>query len=317
MKVRDVLSILAFGAIIAFAVSYIGALGVRVRPPEDRINIAMDVVDINNLVVGSNVLLRGVPVGKVTTIEAGTQAATVHFYIDNRFRVPVNSDVRLDNLSALGEAYIGLVPRTKAGPMMYEGQHLTTERVTQPPSISELATSVVRVLNQLDPGALKRVINEADIALPDPNTTLPNMARASMLLRNNAADMNGTGRALLDNFQTLLRNATWVGPVLRDLPPDVRSIGKSTQIVWHSTIRMRYNGGPQFEVELKNLMARIQRLLDNNAGDIKVIGEALKPHMQGIAGALANIDSAQLLSNFLQGIPEDGTITLHVQVPPP
>ncbi len=72
--------------------------------------------DINNIVVDSNVLLRGVPVGKVTRIDTSVATATIHFYIDGQYQVPVDSDVRLDNLSALGESYIELEPRSSGGP---------------------------------------------------------------------------------------------------------------------------------------------------------------------------------------------------------
>ena len=68
MKVRDLLSLIAFGMIIAFAVGYIASLGVRIGPPSHRTNVSMKVADVNGLVVDSNVLLRGVPVGKVTKI---------------------------------------------------------------------------------------------------------------------------------------------------------------------------------------------------------------------------------------------------------
>ena len=115
MKIRDVMSLVAFGVAIIFAVGYIFTLGVRVRPPADRINVSMAVADINGLVVDSNVLLRGVPVGKVTKIRSSVAAATIDFYIDGRFHIPVDSEVRLENLSALGESYIGLVPRSLKG----------------------------------------------------------------------------------------------------------------------------------------------------------------------------------------------------------
>lgn len=166
MKIRHAISLVAFGLIVAYAVYYIAALGVRIGPPDNRVNVSMQVSDINGLVVDSNVLLRGVPVGKVTGIDTSMHSATVRFYIGKQYPIPVDSDVRLENLSALGESYIGLVPRTSEGPMFHNGQQVATENVKQPASISELATSVVRVLNQMDPGQLNRLVNETDHALP-------------------------------------------------------------------------------------------------------------------------------------------------------
>lgn len=316
MRVRDVATFIAFGSMIAVAVGYIASLGVRVRPPSDRVNISMEVADINGLVVDSNVLLRGVQVGKVTRIESSLQGATVDFYIDGRYKVPVNSDVQLENLSALGESFIGLVPQNQNGPTLHNGQRIATERIVQPPSISQLTTSVVRVLNQTDPDALKRVVNEVDTALPNPNLVLPNLSRTSILVRNVAADMNGRGKVLLDNFQTLLQNAGWVGPVLADITPDIRSIGLDTGLMFAGFQVGQPEGAPDTYIQFNRFLDRLQRLLDTNGGDLKVLGQALEPHLKGIGGSLMNFDTGQILSNFLASVPEDGAVTLHVTIPP-
>jgi phospholipid/cholesterol/gamma-HCH transport system substrate-binding protein len=316
MKIRDGLTFIAFATMAVVAIGYIGSLGVRIGPPSDRVNIAMQVADINGLVVDSNVLLRGVPVGKVTNIESSVYGATIDFYIDGRYKVPMDSDVKLENLSALGESYIGLVPQRQGGPMLSDGQRIATERVIQPASISELATSVVRVLNQADPDSLKRVVDEIDTALPDPNSVLPNLAHASILLRNIAADMNGRGQALIDNFQTLLHNAGWLGPLMADLTPGIQRFGVSSGLTFAGFEVARAYGVPDTFFQFNRLIDRIQKLLDDNGGDLKVVGEAMLPHLKGIAGSLMNFDTGQILSNFMASLPEDGTVELHVAIPP-
>jgi virulence factor Mce-like protein len=312
VRLRDVVSFLAFGAIIVFVVGYFGSLGIGGGPPSDRTNLSMDTPDINGLVVGSSVLLRGVPVGKVTNVDTTVQKATVDFYVDGRYRIPVDCEVRLENLSALGESYLGLVPHSEGGPMMQNGQRIATERVIQPASISELANSVVRVLDQLDPGALKRIISEGDTALPDPTAVLPNISRASTLLRDTAADMNGSGRALIDNFQTLLQNAEWVGPTLSALAPSVVGLGYATQENYRHGQIIVHNGEPENIYAFNNLVARVQGFLDDRGPDLKVIGQAFQPKLNDIAGALMNFDTGQLLDNVLATVPADGTVTLHV-----
>jgi phospholipid/cholesterol/gamma-HCH transport system substrate-binding protein len=309
LRLRDVVSFLAFGAIIVVVLGYFATLGLRVNLPSDRTNLSMNVPDTNGLVVGSNVLLRGVPVGKVTGTSASIQAATVDFYVEGQYRIPVDTEVRLENVSALGESYVGLVPHGDGGQVLQNGQRISTERVVQPPSISELATSITRVLDQMDPGALKRVISEADTALPDPTTVLPNLSRASILLDNTVHEMNGRGRLLLGNFQTLLANAEWVNPILTSLTPPVREIGKGIQDFFK---HIPTSFEPGNISNLNKLVARIQNLLDDRGGDLKVLGEAFQPKLNAIAASLMNFDTGQLLDNLLQQVPADGTITLHV-----
>jgi virulence factor Mce-like protein len=312
LRLRDVVSFLAFGAIIAFVLGYFATLGLRVNPPSDRTNLSMNVPDTNGLVVGSNVLLRGVPVGKVTGASTSIQASTVDFYVEGQYRIPVDTEVRLENLSALGESYVGLVPHIDGGQLLQNGQRVSSERVVQPPSISELATSITRVLDQMDPGALERIISEADTALPDPSTVLPNLSRASILFNNTVDEMNGRGRLLLGNFQTLLANAEWVNPILTSLTPQVREIGKDIQDYFKHIPIIMHRGEPGNVSNLNKLVARVQNLLDDRGGDLKVLGEAFQPKLNAIAASLMNFDTGQLLDNFLEAVPADGTITLRI-----
>jgi phospholipid/cholesterol/gamma-HCH transport system substrate-binding protein len=312
IKMRDVISYLVFAAIVAVVLGYFATLGLRVYAPSDRTNLSMDVPDVNGIVVDSNVLLRGAPVGKVTNTTTSPEAATIDFYVDGRYHIPVDTEVRLENLSALGESYIELMPRSDGGQMLRDNERISAKSVVQPPSISELATSVVRVLNQLDPAALKRIISESDAALPDPNTVLPNVSRASTQFNNMLNGLNGQGRALLSNFQALLVNAEWVNPDLTSITPDLLGTGEHWQDFFKHLPILFARNNPENITALNNLVARIQRLLDQRGGDLKVLGEAFQPKLNAIAGVLMNFDSGQILDHFLQQVPADGAITLRV-----
>lgn len=316
MRWRSALSLatfVAFFAMIAVFVGYIASLGIRVSPPANRTALSLDVADINNIAVDSNVLLRGVPVGKVTSIDTAVASATIHFYIDGRYQVPLNSDVRLENLSALGESYLEFEPRSTGGPIFRNGQHIA--RVNQPPSISELGTSVVRVLNQLDPHQLSRVVGETDVGLPDPTRVLPNLARASLLLRNTTADFKGKGRALLDNFQVLLQNASFVGPALAGAEPSVRDMGPNIRAAWDDVWKIGLVLVPADVTQLSALIQRIQKFLDDRGVDLKVLGEATSTNFTLITNALKNFDSSEILANLLATVPQDGAVELHVPIP--
>lgn len=313
--VKNLLSFGAFGLIIVLSLVYISSFGLQATPPDNRASYSMDVPDIKGLVVGSSVLLRGVRVGEVTDIRSRLDDATINFYVKGDHKIPVDTDVRLENLSALGEAFVGLAPRTVDGPVLQDGQHIVAEAVTVPPSISELATSVVRVLNQSDPEQLKRIVAEADTGLPDPQQVLPNLARTSELLRSTVEGMQGQGRQTLANFQTLLRNADWVGPVLADLGPMVGDTGRNAGNIFASFLTTVAWNNPSNMEEFGNFLARIQKFLDDRAPDVKVLTEALLPHFTGIGGSLMNFDSGRILDNMLKNIPADGAIELHVTIP--
>lgn len=306
----------AFAAMMAGFVLYVANLGVHVRPPQDRTNLVMQVADVNNLLVGSNVLLRGVPVGKVDRIDTSLSNATIHFFIDNQFKVSADSMVRLENLSALGESYIELEPQKSGGPTFHDGQLIGSESVIAPRSISQLGVSVVRVLNQLDPSQLENVVNEADAAMPDPYTVLPNLERASQVLDNTTAGLNGRGGQALENLQSLLEHAGFVGSLLVDAAPTVKALGPPIRGIWHDGTNINLvTNSPGSVYVFGKFLQRIQTLLDDRGSDIRVLTEPLTPNVQAIASALGNIDSSQILSNLLAAVPPDGAINLHVSLP--
>ena len=317
MIVKGALSFTVFLVMVVFALGYFSSMGVALSPPPGRTRISMEVHDISGLVVGSSVQLRGVPIGEVNSITTSPSEATVHFDIDSRFKIPVDSDIRLENLSALGEAYIELVPRTEGGPILRDGQRLATEAITQPPSISELATTVARVLNQFEPAALQRIVGEADAALPDPAVVLPNLSRAATLLRNTAATMHGKGRDLLDNFQVLLRNAQWVGPVLAFNTPWLTKMGNDFAALNDAAVVLHDRGAPQTLHNLSHLVGRVEHFLDHSGGDIKVLMQSMLPYLNDLSGSLMNLDTAQVFRSMLASVPEEGAITLHVTIPEP
>jgi len=314
--VKGLASLIAFAAMAVGFVAYIGSLGIRVGTPPHRANLSMDVADINNIVVDSNVLFRGVPVGKVSRVDSSVSTATIHFYVDDKYEVPADSLVRLENLSALGESYLELEPQSSGGPVFQDGQRIAADYVKQPLSISELGTSVVRVLNELNPGQLQSVIGEADTGLPDPYTVLPNLQRASLLLRNTTTDLNGRGKEVLGNVQSLLENAGFVGPALAEAAPSVRALGPGIQALWNNgtNIQLR-DDSPASVYIFGKFLQRLQKLLDDRAPDIRVLTEPLMPNINAIAASLSTIDSSQVLGNLLAAVPEDGAINLHVTLP--
>ncbi|OBH05885.1 MlaD family protein [Mycobacterium sp. E1747] len=315
-SVAALTSVIVFIAMIAVFIVYCLSLGVRPGKPKNRTELSIVAPDISNLVVGSNVLFRGVPIGHVTGIEASTKAATINFYVDGQYKVPVDSDIRFDNLSALGEAYIEVEPRSSGGPSYQNGQRIASESLKQPPSISELAASVTRVLNQLDPDQLSRIVGQADTALADPKSVLPNWSRTNLLLRNITLDFHGQGREVVDNAQVLLRNAGFVGPALAATIDPLRALGPSLggppmDDVW----LFGYSLLPMDFLQFGGLLDRIQKFLDDRGPDLRVLGEATSENMNLIADALTNLDGNQLMSRLLATVPADGVIDLHVQVP--
>lgn len=177
---------------------------------------------------------------------------------------------------------------------------------------------MARVLNQLKPDSLNHLVTETDAALPDPDVVLPNLARASVLLRNAVSSMDGRGSKLLDDFQILLRNAGFVGPRVAEITPALYALGPEMWGLFDNAKHLVDDtGSPEGLRNVGRLMKSVQKFLDDRGPDLKVFAEALTPNINGIAAAAMNLDTGQILSNMLAAYPEDGVVTLRVKTPQP
>ena len=74
--------------------------------------------------------------------------------------------------------------------------------------------------------------------------------------------MHGKGREVLDNMQTLLRNAGWVGPTLAELGPSVRATGNSASRVFTGMMNTVAWDNPDNIKSFQQFLARVQSFLD-------------------------------------------------------
>ena len=80
--------------------------------------------------------------------------------------------------------------------------------------------------------------------------------------------------------------------------------GENLQHALVSSFGITYAGAPKTLYLTMRYLDRIVRFLDNNGGDLKVLGEAFLPHVKNIAGALMNfdpVDPGQLLGHIARG----------------
>lgn len=104
MNRKNAVSIAALLALLAFSVVAIGRQGVRWLPPADQRHAVLEVTDANGIATGSKLLLRGVPIGQVTAVRAAAERVEIEFGYRRNYRIPIDSDFRIESLSSLGRA---------------------------------------------------------------------------------------------------------------------------------------------------------------------------------------------------------------------
>ncbi|MET8430464.1 MlaD family protein [Nocardia sp. NPDC004860] len=316
MNPKTLFSVAGMLVISALSFAYLDHIGLNTAALEHSRTATMAVPDTNGLVVGSRVLLRGVAIGNVTAIRARAGQAEIAWRYDDSQRIPSNSRFRVDNLSALGEAYVAVLPTEAAGPYLADGATVPPSQVAVPTSFQELSTRLTKMLEQVDPAHIREIFQTIDTALPDDSWVLGDLSRAGELLAKTLTTQSGNLTQLLTKLQPLLQNTGSVPADLGQAAPILTAFGSGFNNVL-SGIYSAASFGPLTSIEdgAAPLIDQLQQFLDKSSGDLHKLGVDLLPSVRAGAEALATVNIGQFLDNALAAADSGDAITIHVRQP--
>jgi phospholipid/cholesterol/gamma-HCH transport system substrate-binding protein len=195
----------------------------------DAYVVRMD--DTGGLVAGSEVLLNGVPVGRVTTVAFDVQTASVQIDLTVNDGTPIldGTVASVGGLAALGSVTLDLVAPAPGAALLPPGSLIPVDPA---PSIlttaSDAAPLLLGRLDTLSRG-LQTTLEAANLLLTDPNSdaraTLAELRRTTAVLARIASAQEQRLDAITANTQTLTAalardsdaNADTLAAILRNL----------------------------------------------------------------------------------------------------
>ncbi|WP_040801067.1 MlaD family protein, partial [Nocardia higoensis] len=226
MNLKTPLSVLGMVAIAASSLVYLGRIGLEHDAFGEVRTASMVIPETNGLVAGSRVLVRGVAVGHVTAVHASAAGITVDWNYDGETGIPADSRYRVDNLSALGEAYLSVLPQTSTGPYLEDGAEIPAEKVSVPTTFDELSQRLTTMLEQVEPEQIRAIFATVDVALPEDPWVLGDLSRAGELLAGTLLQQSGNLTDLFNAVQPVLRQTGTVPGDLAAAAPLLTDFGE-------------------------------------------------------------------------------------------
>jgi phospholipid/cholesterol/gamma-HCH transport system substrate-binding protein len=127
--------------------------------------IAVELPRAGGLYPNANVTYRGTTVGRVTTVVLTDHGARAELTMDTGHSIPQDSDAHVHSQTAIGEAYIDLVPRSGRGAAIKNGDVIAADHTTLPPDINALLNATNNGLQAIPHDNLNTAINEAYAAV--------------------------------------------------------------------------------------------------------------------------------------------------------
>src|ERR1700748_982759 len=92
-----------------------------------RMTVTLELPSSGGLYRFSNVTYRGVQVGKVTGVKLTENGAEATMSLAKSPKIPADLEADIRSVSAVGEQYVDLRPRTDSGPYLRDGSVITVE----------------------------------------------------------------------------------------------------------------------------------------------------------------------------------------------
>lgn len=214
---RLLLSGLAQIALVIVGAAYLLFGALRDNPFTDRMTVTVHLAESGGLLARQDVTLRGVPVGRVQSVDFTDGGVQVVARLDGHVRIPRDGTaVRVSGLSPAGEQYLNFEPTESGGPTLTDGAVIGREQTSTPIPIWRLLRNIDGLLAQTEPEKLTAVIDELGVSSQGPQKLRDLLAGGQLLI--------STLDGVLPQTMTLLRSSRPVFTILNDSSAGIRSI---------------------------------------------------------------------------------------------
>ncbi|RAV07127.1 mammalian cell entry protein [Mycolicibacterium sp. GF69] len=320
--VRNQLIIFTIASIVGVTVMLFVYMQVPTLLGIGRLTVKMELPAAGGLYRFGNVTYRGVQIGKVTAVTLTENGAEATLSLDTSPKVPADLQAEVRSVSAVGEQYVDLRPRTDSGPYLENGSRIPVEDTSIPQEVGPVLEGLNKLVGSIPGDRIADLLDESFKAFngagPDFQSLLDSAAKVSA----EANTVSDQTRGLIDDSGPLLESQAETAESIRTW---ARSLaGVTGQLQQNDPqIRTLLQQGPGFAQEVSTLLNQVKPTLPILLANLTTVGQILltyNPSLEQLLVIFPGIIAAQqsfgLPQNNPTGLPT-GDFALTINDPPP
>jgi phospholipid/cholesterol/gamma-HCH transport system substrate-binding protein len=320
--VRNQLIIFTIASIVGVGVMVFTYMQVPTLLGIGRINVTLQMPATGGLYRFSNVTYRGVQVGKVTEVKLTETGADAILTLDTSPKIPADLKADVLSVSAVGEQYVDLRPRTDEGPYLKDGSIIPVANTTIPQQVGPMLDQVSKLVGSIPKERISDLLDESFTAFNGAGYDFQSLLDSSSKLTGDLNGVSDQSQALIDDSGPLLDSQAETTDAIRTW---ARSLAGVTQQIAENDPQVRaiLQRGPGFASEVSGLLSEIKPTLPVLLGNLTTLGQILvtyNPSVEQILVLLPAVVAAQqsfgLPKNNPTGLPAAGDFALTISDPP-
>src|SRR4051794_35482887 len=282
-----------------------------------RYEVTLELPSSGGLYQFSNVTYRGVEVGKVTEVRLTGTGAEAIMSIATSPKIPADLEANVQSVSAVGEQYVDLRPRTDSGPYLQNGSVITMANTTIPQQVGPMLDQVSKLVDSIPGNRLSDLLDESFKGLNGAGDDFQSLLDSSSNIADYLNDVSDQSRALIDDSRPLLDSQAETTDAIRTWS---RSLAGVTEQVAQDDPQLRtiLQRGPGFAQETSALLTQVKPTLPILLANLTTLGQILvtyNPSLEQLLVLLPGVIAAQqsfgLPKNNPVGLPlSDFTLTV-------
>ncbi|WP_405136879.1 MlaD family protein [Nocardia sp. NBC_01388] len=289
----------------------VGVLNLDPRRQNNTVTVLLD--SSGGLMKTSEVTLRGMPIGRVRDIGATIHGLSVTLEYDAKYRIPVDSQVQIANLSAAGEQFLDFRPTGTAGPFLHDGSIVPNRQVKTATTVGDALAEMDALTAQLDPARLQHLATTVAAGFQGRDADVANLTRALVGTANLLHDKRDEIARLYANVQTLGDRFDGRAPSLSAAAGDIDSALPELLHIIGAFQNYSYVGEHIFDDPLGPLVTKIDQYLSEMGPDLGFIATALKPSTSAVKPL--RVDAGSIVDLLATVFPGDGAAHVGVEFP--
>ncbi|AMO60940.1 MCE-family protein [Mycolicibacterium phlei] len=267
-----------------------------------KITVTLELPASGGLYRFANVTYRGVQVGKVTAMDVSRTHATATLRLDTSPKIPADLRAEVRSVSAVGEQYVELLPRTDQPPYLEDGSVIPMSHTTIPQPVSPMLEQLNTLIGSIPAGQLSALIDDSYRAFDGAGYDMGSLIDSSAALSGELNRDAGRSAALIEDSMPLLDAQSQSTDALRLW---ARSLaGVTDQVVTNDPqVRTLLTDGPPAADEATALLEQVKPTLPVLLANMTTFGQVAVTYRPSLEQVLVLLPP--FVANVLSSAPEN------------
>lgn len=312
-----IFTIAAVAGISAMVVQYIQAptlLGLG------RIEVTLHLPEAGGLYRFANVTYRGVQIGKVTAMDVNRDGAVATLSLSTSPEVPADLQAEVRSVSAVGEQYVDLQPRSASEPYLRDGSVIPASAAVVPQQVGPMMDHLSALVASIPKDKLNTLLDESFTAFNGAGYDLQTMVESTSTIAHDTNAIADRTSALIEDTEPVLDGQVASADALRAW--SARLAGVSQQLVVNDPqIRHILHTGTGAAQEVSRLLEQVNPTLPVLLANLTSLGQVAVTYRPGLEQLLVLLPPTSAFyqsavgANNATGIPV-GDFRISVDDPP-